>query len=272
MTKKIGIGLLNADKIDFVRELTSAEIELYNLNSKSLIEANKSSWIFKILKMNYLIFMEETYKDFENIDFKIPVPWEIMEEKSILINKRFGSFISSFASYNDHTRTYLSRTFGKNSTELQEFNDATKIHFENNFGYRFFCKGLRDYSIHCGIPLVSINIKYNNLEKIVTLLFDRDELLKNWDWKKLIKPELENMPQYFQVTNLVYEAMKSTEEINEILLLHNNKLIDEATKNIQENFQLINNQKLKSCLLIWNENEKIENAKIGQIPFHLMNK
>jgi hypothetical protein len=43
MTKKVAIGLLKFNKTRFVRELSSAEIELYNENSKTLIEANKST-------------------------------------------------------------------------------------------------------------------------------------------------------------------------------------------------------------------------------------
>jgi hypothetical protein len=216
--------------------------------------------------------MQETYKDFENIDISTLIPWEVMEEKSIMINKRFGNFTSSFSSFTDHSRKYLSKTFGKTSKEFIDFVSATTVQFENNFGYRFFCKGLRDYSIHYGMPLVSVSIEYENSEKIVTLLFDRDDLLQNWHWKKLIKPELENMPKYFKVTDLVYDAMKSSEKVNEILLSQNNKLIKKASKIIEDNFNFENNQDSKSCLLIWNENESIKEAKIGQIPFHLMYK
>jgi hypothetical protein len=270
MNKNIAIGVLKRNKTEFVRELKKSEIDIYNKNSKILIEANKSSWIFEILKMNYFTFMEETWKDFESLDFKENIPWEIMEQKSILINKRFGSFLSSFSSFHDHTRLYLSRTFGKKSDELNTFNQAASTYFDNNFGYRFFSKGLRDYSIHCGMPLISIKIKHNNVEKVVTLLFDRDELLKNWDWKALIKPEIENQPDFFEVTNLVYDAMKNTQELNKVLETINNDLINKASQIIKENFEFNNEENSKSCFLIWNENEKIENARIGQIPFHLI--
>lgn len=270
MNKNIALGIIQKNKTEFVRKLKKSEIDIYNKNYNILIETNKSSWIFEILKMNYITFMEESRKDFEPLDLKENIPWEIMEQKSILINKRFGSFLSSFSSYHDHTRVYLSRTFGKESEELNKFKQATSTHFDNNFGYRFFSKGLRDYSIHCGMPLVSINIKQNNIEKVVTLLFDRDELLKNWDWKARIKPELQKQPDFFEVTNLVYDAMKNTQELNNVLETINNDLKNRASKIIKENFEFTNEKNSKSCFLIWNKNEKIENARIGQIPFHLL--
>jgi hypothetical protein len=82
--------------------------------------------------------------------------------------------LSSFVSFTDHSKTYLTREYGNESDELKEFKLTANHFFDNNFGYKFFCK-LRDYVIHCGMPMASIDLIQNQNKKEVRLLFDKEE-------------------------------------------------------------------------------------------------
>jgi hypothetical protein len=277
MEKKIYLGESKNGKIKLLHELSNEQINLYNKSAKELVEVNKSSWPFLIVKQNYFLFMEETLADFKNINFVKEVPWEIMQEITIQSNRRLYNFIGSFASYVDHTKTYIARKFGKNSAELDAFIKATNFHFGNTFGYRFLCK-LRDYTLHCGMPMGNISATATLNEKkvyenTVTLKFGRDELLQKFPskkWGKIVGPELQKMDEFFSVSNLVYDTMDCIEKMNKILIKFNHLLIIEATEKIIKALELNTDWTKEYFRLITKDENSDENLLISQIPFHLM--
>lgn len=263
MAKKIALAVFDGKKERFIRELSQVEIDNYNINCKILIETNKSTWCFQILEQNYFDFMQLTHEDFENLDKNSS--WETVQEKTITANRRLSNFLSSFVSFTDHAKTYLSREYGSESNELKEFKLTASHFFDNNFGYKFFSK-LRDYVIHCGMPMVSLDIAIKQNKKIIRLLFDRDDLLSSFTWKAIIKPDLEAQKEFFTVTNLVFETMKCSAQLNEVLKKFETKLITNASKEISKIKELSS----ECCFLVWEENDSMENANISHIPFHLM--
>ena len=278
MEQTINLGKSKDGKIEFLHELSNEQINLYDKSAKELIELNKTSWPFIIVKQNYFLFMEETLADFKNVNFAEEVPWEFMQEKTIQSNRRLFNFIGSFVSYVDHTKTYLSRKFGKESNELTEFIKATNYHFDNTFGYRFFCK-LRDYTIHCGMPMgnISATATRNEIKQVyensVTLKFGRDELLQKFPikkWGNIVGPELEKKDEFFSVSNLVYDTMICIQKMNEILEKINQKLTIEATENIINALEINSDWNDEYCLLLWKEKNGEKSVLISQIPFHLM--
>lgn len=278
MQEIINLGKSKNGKIEFLHELTKEQIDLYDKSAKELIELNKSSWPFLIVKQNYFLFMEETLADFKDVNFVEEVPWEFMQEKTIQSNRRLFNFLGSFVSYVDHTKTYLSRKFGKKSEELIEFTKATNFHFDNTFGYRFLCK-LRDYTIHCGMPMGNIsatatrNEKRQVYENSVTLNFGRDELLQKFPTKKwgaIVGPELEKKEDFFSVSNLVYDTMVCIQKLNEILEKFNQKLVFQATENIIKALEINAKWNEEYCLLLWKEDNGEKSVLVSQIPFHLM--
>ncbi|MDG4950781.1 hypothetical protein NLM59_07580 [Weeksellaceae bacterium KMM 9724] len=278
MEETINLGKVREGKVEYLQELSKEQIELYDKYSKELIEINKTTWPFLIAKENYFLFMEETLADFKNVNFAGEVPWEFMQEKTIQSNRRLFNFLGSFFSYVDHTKTYLSRKFGKDSKELLEFKKETSFHFDYTFGYRFFCK-LRDYTIHCGMPMGNIsatatrNEKRKVYENSVTLKFGRNELLQKFPtkkWGNIVGPELEKKEEFFSVSNLVYDTMLCIQNLNEKLVEFNKTLIDEATENILKALEINSNWDENYCLLLWKEQNGEKSIQISQIPFHLM--
>ena len=280
MEETINLGKSKNGKIEFLHKLTKEQIDLYDKSAKELIELNKSSWPFLIVKQNYSLFMEETLADFKNVNFAEEVSWEFMQEKTIQSNRRLFNFLGSFTSYVDHTKTDLSRRFGKKSEELIEFTKATNLHFDSIFGYRFLCK-LRDYTIHCGMPMGNIsatatrNEKSQVYENSVTLNFGRDELLQKFPTKKwgaIVGPELKEKEDFFSVSNLVYDTMVCIQKMNEILERFNQKLVIKATKNIIKALEIDSEWNDEYCLLLWKEKNGEKSVLVSQIPFHLMRK
>lgn len=278
MEKIVNLGKSENGKFEFLQELTKQQLETYNISSKSLIEINKSTWPFLIVKQNYFLFMEETHADFKNMNFMEEIPWEFLQDKTIQCNRRLFNFLGSFGAYIDHTKTYLSRKYGKKSNELDEFIKATSINFDKTFGYRFFCK-LRDYTIHCGMPMGNITLTAEKDEEkqvyknTVILKFGKNELLKNFDlkkWGNIVGPELQKKEDFFSVSNLVYDTMKCIQELNKILEKFNNDEIVESSKSIIKSLNLEHILDTCYCLLTWNEENGEKSVSISQIPFHLI--
>ena len=278
MEETINLGKSKDGNIEFLQELTKEKIDLYDKSVLELIALNKTTWPFLIVKQNYFLFMDETLSDFKNVNFLQEVPWKFMEDKTIQSNRRLFNFLGSFVSYVDHTKTYLSRKFGKKSDELNEFVKATNFHFNNTFGYRFFCK-LRDYTIHCGMPMGNItataerNEEKQVYENSVTLKFGRDELLRNFPtkkWGQIVGPELEKKEEYFSVSNLVYDTMICIQKLNEILENINRDLVNKATDKIIKALEINSEWNNDYCLLLWKVKDGEKSVRISQIPFHLM--
>lgn len=278
MKQRINLGKSKNERIEFLQELSEEQINIYDKSAKELIELNKSSWPFLIAQQNYFLFMEETLADFKNVNFIEKVSWEFMQEKTIQSNRRLFNFLGSFVSFVDHSKTYLTRKFGKDSDELIEFIKTTNFHFDNTFGYRFFCK-LRDYTIHCGMPMGNISataIRNENegvYENTVTLKFGRDELLQKFPskkWGNIVGPELEKKEEFFSVSNLVYDTMVCIQKINETLEKFNHKLIIEETEKIIKALEINSDWNEDYCLLLWKEENGEKSVLISQIPFHLM--
>ena len=225
MEKKVNLGKSTNGQIEFLNEISKGDLENYTESVNELIKLNKSTWPFLIAQKNYFLFMEETIEDFNGLNFLKHIPWEFMEEKTIQSNRRLYNFISSFVSFTDHAKTYLNRNYGENSEELKEFKIESSFNFDNCFGYRFFCK-LRDYIIHCGMPMGNISLiserneKKGIYENTVILKFGKEELLKNFPkkkWGNIVGPELELKEDFFSVSNLVYDTMVCIKKLNKIL-------------------------------------------------------
>jgi hypothetical protein len=122
-------------------------------------------------------------------------------------NRLFINFLSSFRAYIDYIATYLKRKYGHTSEHASAFERCTNYFFDEFFAYRFLYK-LRNYSQHCGFPISVVNYsarqekEFDNIKATLELLFDRDELLKNYsEWGK-VKKDLQAEEAQFDVTGL----------------------------------------------------------------------
>jgi hypothetical protein len=149
---------------------------------------------FESLLANSISWRGNKDKDIENV---------YLHANRLLLN-----YLSSFRTYIDHSRAYLSKEYGKKSTQLNKFDKLLSFHFDNNFCYRFFYK-LRNYAQHCGIPLDSVSFKSNydrpnsEIKGHLQALFEPKNLLENYDsWGPLVTKDLTNSEEAFELREL----------------------------------------------------------------------
>ena len=123
--------------------------------------------------------------------------------------------LSSIRTYLDHTETRLNRTFGNKSEEYKLFKLLTSEAFDSHFAYRFLSK-LRNYSQHCGLPVGSICMKDGKQGFKLELILLRDHLLGNFkSWGAIVKPELLNQEEEFDILSLLEQKVFLLNQVNQ---------------------------------------------------------
>jgi hypothetical protein len=125
----------------------------------------------------------------------------------------------------DHEETWLKRQFGEDSHEHAEFTKARSNAFDSSFAYRFLYK-LRDYTTHCGLPIGRVRLwapstedRARGLSQRIHFELDRDALLNDFKkWGAKVKPDLEQMPETFELLPLVHDVMPHFNAIMETII------------------------------------------------------
>lgn len=163
------------------------------------------------------------------------------------VNRLFLNYLSSIRTFLDHSETFLKRKYGENSNEFKEFKKIISYFFDNSFAYRFFYK-LRNYSQHIGLPIDNFNFttEYDNEESLIkgklSISFNGKKLLSNYNSWGIVKNDLENMQEQFDVTPLLFEMThnirdveRNIELISKNELLKASKFITDLTKHLKDN-------------------------------------
>lgn len=173
------------------------EESLYNLIELNFNDLN--------LKINFYLnqYINGAKLDFSNFSFQF-----------IDLNRLILNLLSSIRTYLDHTETRLKRNFGESSDEYKFFKKLTAECFDNNFAYRFLSK-LRNYSQHCGLPTGSLSISDRAEGKYLNLYLLRDDLLNDFSsWGTIVKPDLENQDEKFDLLPLLRLKAELLKDVN----------------------------------------------------------
>ena len=163
--------------------------------------------LYKIIVLNFNDFIARTnlsIKDINNSDMLE------MSNFYLDINRYILNVLSSIRTFLDHTETRLKKDFGKNHMITNKFNELVKKAYDENFSYRFLYK-LRNYSQHCGLPAGSLKTsssKDNGFKEVLTLALVRDELLNNYDSWGIVKEEIKNKEEEFDIINLLKDKVE----------------------------------------------------------------
>lgn len=245
------LSTVDNPNINSIRELTVDDFNRYSSYISELSRLSSDENLFRIVELNYIDL--KTNLDTYIINFSKRTKEDFFEFDQLFlnVNRLILNFLSTARTFLDHTETRLKRKYGANSEELKKFETSTSEAYDNNFAYRFLYK-LRNFSQHCGLPTGSITINSSADKKgetinNLTLFLVRNDLLSEFDsWGQLVKEELKNQPETFDIIPLVDEKFKLLKEINQKL----NKRIYSKLK--QEAQVLMD--------LIW------ETQKLGGIP------
>lgn len=211
-----------------IRELSSQEIAQFNSHRTAIIQQFNDYQTYFAVLLNYKSFNTA----FDELSSQCAtsagtVPSMIGGVRIVLsINRHLLNLLSSLRTFLDHTETCLKRRHGPRSERVTAFKAVTSAAFDSSFSYRFLWQ-LRNYVQHCGMPVgkMSVHIDFDEessqpLSQSLELLFSRDALLDNYNnWHRMVKSELEAMPEYFPIRPHVESVKGSLEEIQKALIV-----------------------------------------------------
>jgi hypothetical protein len=143
---------------------------------------------------------------------------EFMKDAAQEMNRLLLNYLSSLKTFLDHLNTRYSHSPLKEHQYLSTFNNICSTCFDTSFHYRFFLK-LRDYVQHCSLPVQYVEIKENPSRIDISMCFDRDVLLNNFDkWGRPVKKDLAQLPQrFFEIIPSLAEMRNQIKIINTVV-------------------------------------------------------
>lgn len=236
MNSKILTVLVGQDPVKFleVRSLTSTEYNNFKKAELTLMQAQSKLELFQFVDYNFREYERGIEISLEKFVHDRKNPF-LFDNISTTLNLRLSNYLFSVRLLLDHSEHNLKKTFNKDSPIVKKFLKECSNAYDSNFSYRFLYR-LRNYVQHCGMPISIININStvpdNDPSKIsytLELKFDRDNLLKNFNWKSLT-PEIKKLPPLFDVNPHIYGMNKSIGDITFALIKNELKYYNKCSK------------------------------------------
>ena len=230
-----GIGVISGDAPPNiqVKILTEFDVETYHRFSAAIKNAAAP------LNRFNMTLVEKNFQSFLNVQkFAIRlmslgrefggIPDRIKLGESLM--SQIVNWLTSFRLFLDHAETNLKRTYGDNSSQVLRFKEQTALAFDGKLGYRFIYQ-YRNYVQHCGTPVSSITLTATKDEQgnpildgqgqpvpRVSFRLNRQTLLQDGDWTAILRHDLEQMSETFELEPLALEAMEGLREVDRLLL------------------------------------------------------
>ena len=254
-------------------ELRNGEIFLKEDREISVEEFTKigqSSELLSYFNMNinYYDMMEKNFEEVIKIINQFEQNREsfVYEKESVPyikeLNRLLINALGSFFCFINHYEYILKTRFEKD-TLSEPFKKICSNYFDNHFEYRFLYK-LRNYAIHCNIPVSLIQSTQNNPKR--SFYINVNALLSELKKKKKVKEDLESLKSNLEVKSFIINVQNMLYTLNkEMMSLDTQGII--TSLNYLNNFKRINdNNEVQMPVIIINDSsnpEKIELKSFG---------
>ena len=188
-----------------VRPITSSEYDKFK-NSVSTLSLIKNYLnLFQGVILNFQDYISALNNHFQEFHENENFHTETIMNSTLNLNRLLNNYLSSVRLFLDHMEYDLKKRHGNESEIVFDFKSLCSDIYDKNFSYRFIYH-LRNYVQHCGMPIGHISFKSkvddhdrNRSNKVLELKFNRDELLREHNWKKDLKSEIEILPSKFDI-------------------------------------------------------------------------
>lgn len=202
--------------LNFVRSLTDAEFIDFK-SSKSILEkwVKETDEAFASLELAYNKVIG-TYVDLEAAHQQKNRP--PITQSLFVMNEALIEFLAKMKSYIDHADRRISRA--NLESELHDFRKYCSMKFDSSFPYCFSLK-LRDFTLHNSQPISIVNATSSIQDPMGTfnISFARSYLLEESSkWGAVVKPQLEKMPETFEVIPVISRAVEDIYDIHKVLI------------------------------------------------------
>lgn len=264
-------------KIEFSQSLTEESFKQLKFDCEIIKSAHKQLIIFKHLQLNgidYSNFMDEL----SNIPVnRIDIIKLTNSDLLLNANKIILNLLSSFTSFLDNARYFLSKKYGRKSNEYTNLNLLIKKHTEEDFAFRFL-KKFRNYIVHLGFPLQGLSFEAEkntlNPEKMigkVILSVSLEALQKEKRLFDKVHLDLMELKDDLDLRPLIVSLSLAILDIQNYIY----KIQKEEIENAIENIETFIGKKKKNTNLLkicWDfeNDEKSFGSKSYDIPFDMI--
>lgn len=178
----------------------------------------------------------------------------------ITANKHFINYLSFLKTFLDVISNHISKI---SRDHLKEFQSLDSKLYDDSFDYRFL-KRMRNYVIHCKMPLKHISTRPEFGTRITCR---RDDLLSFSGWSSL-KDEIALMPEYIDIVPYVSGANLS------IIKLYVKALesIKDDVVSLRAKLNEIYGETKAACPIILIEGNNIHTKQVEQLPVRYIDK
>lgn len=186
------------------------------------------------------------------------------------LNRTFINALGSFLCFLNHYEYILKTKFADDEI-VARFKKICNEYFDNYFEYRFFYK-LRNYVVHCNIP---VSLLESNQDVIrYTFYIDVKNLLKEFDWGKIVKNDLERLNSNIEVKDLITRVLNMLYKLNKDVILLDAARISDALSYLKNFVKIDDNRGAQMPIIIIedsNDFEKLEIKSFGDNYFVVYN-
>lgn len=228
--------------LGFVRRLSASEHARYTEASGTTLDFVHDYQQFQMVRSSYNEYKKVVKLYSEKYRVRPRMTSATASEMNHAINRKLRGFFTEFRFFLDYAERKLKRQYGKLSTEADQFKRATGEQFDSSFAYRFVSQ-LRNYGQHINLPINALSLRSDGFnfflattEHRLLVEVDRDELLTSgFDWRaKDVRPQLEALPEKFELDSHIEEMMECLEKINVAFVCINLWQARRAARHIEE--------------------------------------
>lgn len=238
------------------REISADEFKKIGQSSELLSYFNMNANYYDMMEKNLnevLKIINQFEQNRESFVYEKDSVLYIKELNRLLINA-LGSFLCFLNHYE-----YILKTKFEKDTVSKSFKDICSNYFDNYFEYRFFYK-LRNYAIHCNIPVSLIQSTQDNPKR--SFYINVNQLLAEFDWGQKVKKDLESLNANIEVKSFINNVQNMLYTLNkELMYLDIREII--ASLNYLKDFVKINdNKEAQMPVIIINDSNDPEKMEI----------
>ena len=218
-------------EVGFVRGISPQEMRQIKNARARLSNFSNCCDLYEICEMNYhsiIVFHSQLGTSFWSNHNRMG---EFLEETSLELNRLLLNYLSSFKTFLAHLETRYKRLLKKQPSNIKNFKQITSHCYDGNFYYRFFYK-LRNYVQHCALPVEHIQIKEGQNSVEISIDFNRDSLINNYNEWGPVKEGLLRQPERFSVIDSLEILRKQLIIINDVVMSMEINIVLDSYNNI----------------------------------------
>ena len=212
------LGIANGDVVKVIEPISDEQYNQYKHSFAIIEDFSRDIFLYKALEWNYNDLLEAIDNCLQVYN-QHGISYMSAQKMKANVNRHMLNFLSMASTYIEHLKRITRKRYGADSVELKNMQEFMSEQYDRCFSYRFICK-LRNYALHCELPIDTINFETDWVKKEETpmnslqVCLIRDKLLNvSSAWGTPLKEEISNLPNGIEVKKLVNEKMACIELI-----------------------------------------------------------